>query len=111
MKKLAVTISIIIAIVTTFQLSWAYDGSVHKKINESAVEASQLESVLKNQLGIENGTDAIFKKGRETKSVLKWIAYGGEAEDYGWFGKYDYPSTRGFNHFHNEFRDVVDYVE
>jgi len=87
---------------------WAYHGDVHMKIDEYAVMPgiSQLDSALKDQLGIANGIDTILE-GKDTngnrvkKMIKKWIAFGGEAEDYGWFGKRDYQSTRGFNHFHD----------
>ena len=104
-KKSAVIISIITAIVSVCNLSWAYHGSVHYKINEAAVESSQLDLVLKNQLGIEEGTDAELKKGNKTKPLWKWIADGGKTEDYGIFGEYDFLTTRAFNHFHDPLRD------
>jgi hypothetical protein len=104
-KKLAVIVSIITTIVSVCNLSWAYHGSVHYKINEAAVESSQLDSVLKDQLDIENGIEAKFKKGKETKPVWEWIADGGKTEDYGIFGEYDFLTTRAFNHFHDPLRN------
>ena len=82
-------------------LIWAYDGSVHSRLNDEARRYSKLDLFLKNQLNIQYGVDATFKKGRKTKSVIKWLAYGGEAEDFGWLGKYHITTTRAFNHFHD----------
>ena len=86
-----------------FNLSWAYDGVVHKKIDEYAAKpgVSQLDFVLKNQLGLTVGIETKFKKQKKDQKAWEWIAYGGEAEDYGKGGQYDYLRTRGFNHFHD----------
>ena len=81
--------------------SRAYDGEVHSKINEAAVNSSQLDFVLKNQLSISGGTDYLIETNRKTKKIWQWIAYGSEAEDFGWLGKYDIPRSRAFNHFHD----------
>lgn len=103
MKNLIVIISILVTIVFTDSLLWAYDGEVHFEINKAAVESSNLDSVLKNHLGIEQESETKFKKGSLTKPIWKWIAYGGESED---FGKSKLPllkdlQTRAYNHFHD----------
>jgi len=89
----------------------AYDGKVHKRINEEAASPSNssLHDILMNKLGIAKGIEEKLKKGNEEKSILKWIAFGGAAEDYG-KGKegdkwYNIPSTRGYNHFHDPLKD------
>lgn len=79
----------------------AYDGSVHSKINEESVNFSQLDSVLKGHLGISNGKEIPLTKGKKTQQAWKWLAYGGEAEDFGWLRKYHISTTRAFNHFHD----------
>ena len=109
MKNLIVIISILVNIIFADSLLWAYDGEVHFKINKAAVESSNLDSVLKNHLDIEQESEAKFKKGNLTKPIWEWIAYGGEAEDFGkWWGGdkwYNIPSTRGYNHFHDPLKD------
>ena len=61
-----------------------------------------MHQVLKEQIGIIEGIDAELKKGNESKTIKEWIAYGGEAEDYGLPPfKWDKTSTRAFNHYHD----------
>ena len=84
----------LVSIFLTVDVLLAYDGSVHSKINEESVNYSQLDSLLKSRLGILNGKEAPLTKSNITQQVWKWIAYGGEAEDFGWLGKYDIPRTR-----------------
>lgn len=98
-KKLLVLM--FLAFTTQYNLSWAYHGDVHYQINENAVKASQFDSVLKNQLSIKNGIEAKFKKNSKEEKVWQWIAYGGEAEDYGKLGKWHITTSRAFNHFHD----------
>ena len=107
MKNLIVIISILVNIIFADSLLWAYDGEVYFKINKAAVESSNLDSVLKNHLGIEQESETKFKKGNLTKPIWEWIAYGGEAED---FGKLNIPldkdvTTRTYNHFHDPLKD------
>jgi len=113
-RKLTVIISLFLAI--TYNSLWAYDGEVHKKIDEYAAKpgVSELDSVLKAQLGMDEGIDTELKgkdaNGKEiTQEIWKWIAYGGAAEDYG-KGKrgdkwYNVLCTRGYNHFHDPLKD------
>ena len=42
----------------------AYDGSVHSKINEESINFSQLDSILKNHLGIFDGKEARITIGK-----------------------------------------------
>jgi hypothetical protein len=69
-----------------------------------------LDSILKQQLGIQQGTDAELIRNGERKKIFKWNAYGGEAGDYGKKGKGDFWSTRAFNHFHNRLRIAYEKV-
>jgi hypothetical protein len=86
---------------------WAYDGKVHIEIDEKATVASQLDAVMKNQLGMNEGINSIFKKGEVSKDVKKWIAYGGEAEDFGISSipLYKDVTSRAYNHFHDPLKD------
>jgi len=102
-----VTFLILFAILAQFHLVWAYDGEVHYKINESAVQSSQLDSILEVQLGIAEESKTELTKDKKTKQIIDWIAYGGEAED---FGKSNIPlykdvTTRAYNHFHDPLKD------
>ena len=97
MKKKFLTIIPIIPIVLfLYHTSWAYDGEVHFKINEAAVRSSQLDSVLSNQIGIDNGIDAELTKGSQKKEIWDWIAYGGEAA----FGLIRPPAKNGRSRSH-----------
>ncbi len=101
MNRQIITLLFFLSISVTPNWAWGYDGSVHSKLNEEAVEFSQnLESLL-NGFGYPLGIDAVISNYGERKTAQEWIAYGGEAEDYGWLGKKDYPRTRAFNHFHD----------
>jgi hypothetical protein len=79
---------------------------VHSIINEKVVkEASQLDLVLKTQLGISEGRDTEVEKDGEKKQIWQWIAYGGEAEDFGYYFEKDVLGTRAFNHFHDPLKN------
>ncbi len=80
---------------------WAYDGEVHSHLSQEATNNSQLDTFLRDQLGITNGMDTELVKGNKTNRIFQWIAYGGEAEDFGWFGKISKLTTRAYNHFHD----------
>jgi hypothetical protein len=106
-QKIEVAI-MFITVMGTCHLSWGYDGNVHSNINEKAVSYSQLNSVLRNQLGIENGIDEVIEKGKVKISILKWIAFGGKTEDYGKFGYgglLDMLSTRAYSYFLDPLKD------
>ena len=62
MKKLAVFISLTCLILPLSSYLFAYDEKVHSKICEEAVapENTQLDLILKNQLGLDNGIYTIF---------------------------------------------------
>jgi hypothetical protein len=84
----------------------AYHGSVHQKINENAViEASQLDLILKSQLGLDEGIETKLIKQGDIETILQWISYGGEAEDYGYVFKKDPVTSRAYNHFHDPLKD------
>jgi len=112
MRKKLIFFLVLLIGVAAYNLLCAYDGVVHMKIDEYAAkpEVSQLDSVLKNQLGIELGIETKLEgndaEGKEiNQKIWEWLAYGGEAEDYGFKGRNDYPSTRAFNHFHDPLKD------
>jgi hypothetical protein len=105
-KKLIILLSFTITIQTS--IIFGYDGSVHYKLNEQAVLASQLDFVLKNRLGIFEGIETELMKNNEKKELWDWIAFGGDAEDYGKKGKGDFWSTRAHNHFHDPLEDWND---
>jgi len=93
-----------------YPILWAYEGDVHYKINENATSASKLNLMLQEQLGLYNGQESNLKgknaEGVEvTQKIWEWISYGGEAKDYGIFGKHDKISSRAYNHFHNPLKD------
>lgn len=110
-RKLLVAISMPLLIIFTINLSLAYDTPVHSLINEKTVIPytvngievwpSQLNSVLKSQLGITKGIDTLIGNDGVIRSIREWIAFGGEAEDYGKKGPKNYISSRAYNHFHN----------
>ena len=76
----------------------ALEIETHKAINSyiadenSAVYGSNLNSYLKNNLGMQNGVKSIFN----SKMAKEWIIDGGEYEDD--FGRY-------LNHFYNPFNN------
>ena len=92
-----------------YNLLWAYDDEVHRKINEETVKASQLDLILKDNLGMDNGVDTVLAKlivnGNPIETVLQWVSYGGEAEDFGMPWDIKPLSTRAFNHFHDPLKD------
>ncbi len=100
-RKLFNLFIILLMTIYAHNFLWAYDGEVHSRLNEESTRYLQLDVILKNQLDIPNGIDTTLKNYRKTKSILKWLAYGGETEDYGWLGKKDVPRTCAFNHFHD----------
>jgi len=101
-RKPLIAISLLVVILFAFEPSWAYDKNVHSIINEKiAKEASQIDSVLKTQLGISDGILSLIANNGERKEIWSWIAYGGEAEDFGKKGEKDIVSTRAYNHFHD----------
>ena len=102
-KILAVTIAIIVMLFSFCNDLKAYNGSVQSRINEEAVEYSALDYTLKTKLGIEQGIATNLKKGKKKIRIAKWIAYGGESEDYGKSNMVLIKDlqTRAYNHFHD----------
>jgi len=100
-KKIRILIFLIFAL--SLNPLWAYDGKVHRKINENAANQNNsiLHDVLRIQIGIIEGVDATLKKDNQSKTIMEWIAYGGEAEDFGMPWDIKPLSTRAFNHFHD----------
>lgn len=112
MRKKLFIFMFIIFFSIPYNLLWAYDGEVHKKINEEATFASNLDSILKNHLGMNSGIYTKLKKiildGKPVELVWEWLSYGGEVEDYGKKGTKDDLSTRSYNHFHDPLKDWGD---
>jgi hypothetical protein len=102
---------ILLFTITGSNLLFSYDGTVHSKINENAINPvnSKIDDFLKNQLGVPKGIENKLSKGSVSKTIKEWIKFAGKAED---FGKgngdnslYDLVSTRAYNHFHNPLKD------
>ncbi len=93
MTKPTITVVVLSTLcIVVFKVNvWAYDNELtHPFINETAVEEkSDLDGVLKNSLGFEEGVD----KKINGKKILQWIKDGGEEEDK--------PSSRCARHFHD----------
>jgi hypothetical protein len=100
-RRILLIVSIIATIIFFSNFLWAYNGDVHIQLNESAANFSQLNTTLITNLNMPNGVETELKKGRKAISIRKWLSYGGEAEDFGQFGKIDLPRTRASNHFHD----------
>jgi hypothetical protein len=92
-----------------YSVLWAYDGPVHREITRRATNDSQLDSILKDQLGMTDGINAklikIIADGTTVEFIWQWIAFGSAAEDYGKKGRDDFWTTRAFNHFHDPLKD------
>ncbi|MBN1849512.1 MAG: hypothetical protein JW932_13100 [Deltaproteobacteria bacterium] len=100
MKKMVIVLLFVI-FTLSMNISWAYDGKTHSKINEKATRVSQLDSLLL-KLGFDQGIDSFVSGNSGERRVWQWIGYGGEAEDFGLPPfKNDPTSTRAFNHFHD----------
>ncbi len=92
---------------------WAYDGVVHYRISDNASTASQLDLVLEKQIGFVDGIESNIKRidsegNEKIQKIWQWIAFGGEAEDYGKKGKNDHLTTRAYNHFHDPLENWED---
>ena len=104
---------------------FAYEGDVHKKINEEATNASQIDTILKNQLGLYEGLETklngfkdVYLDGKKIEFVWQWIGYGGKTEDFGkhegiksplaLFDIQEVMSTRAHNHFHDPLKNWSD---
>jgi hypothetical protein len=99
----------------------AYDGEVHERINEEAAIKSNIREILLNHIGIKpdpNKPD-ILDKLIANKTIKQWIAFGGEAEDFGKRGGrhetlpfqidiQEIVSMRAYNHFHNPLENWID---
>jgi hypothetical protein len=82
---------IVVLLLTFFPISaFAYMENVHKKISVKAVEKSLVSEVLKN-IGLEKGIEQEIKgRFKEPKSVIQWIEYGSEWEDFILFPPYPF---------------------
>jgi hypothetical protein len=105
MKRLSVLILAVSSLLSFDNQTLAYEGEVHFKICEAAADASRLAFFLRNHLGMEEGIDTKIRSGNLLKPVWEWIAFGGEAEDFGYLGKHNPTTTRAYNHFHDPLKD------
>lgn len=91
MKKIYYQIITTIFIVSlTFGTAFSFDNELtHKKLTESAIDKSQLNDILKNNLGIQNGVNEYL----QNRKIRDWLREGSFLEDV--------PDCRASNHFHN----------
>jgi hypothetical protein len=68
---------------------YSYSPEAHREISTTAVDRSNLDLVLKTQLGIEDG----IRFSVEGELVRAWVGIGAHLEDV--------PAFRSVNHFHN----------
>lgn len=102
MIKQTIALLLFFSMSITSNWVWGYDGEVHSRLNKEAVDFSQtLDLLLKDDFGYPLGINAVISKNGKEKTIKEWLAYGGEAEDFGWYGKYDFSRSRAFNHFHD----------
>lgn len=95
MKK-AIKILVVLLLLSKVPILNAYDPATHRAIGEHAAHptVSQLDNILKSELGIPSGVDQRFfgPSLQELRSVAELIGDGSFFED---------ASLRFFNHFHN----------
>lgn len=75
----------------------AFKTDTHQKLNNKAAVASNLDTYLKEQLGVGNDLEETFKE----KKVREWIELGGEAEDEFLSIELIGAALRSRHHFHN----------
>jgi len=73
----------------------------HEIINSQAVSASSLNQQLRDELGIPEGVDRLFRAHNEINSALRWIELGGTREDAGPRLGDIRGTNRYFRHFHD----------
>jgi hypothetical protein len=88
MKRIISAILMVTVLPAYGSIVHAYKVDTHRRLNESAAEASSASVYLTGDLGFERGLDERFNE----KTVLDWIRLGGEFEDNG---------LRFLRHFHN----------
>jgi len=79
--------------ILTGSLALALNEPTHELINVQATRRSSSDRVLKEELGIPEGTGKILVKGNESNTVEDWIRVGGRREDS--------PLCRTARHFHD----------
>jgi hypothetical protein len=75
--------------------SLALNTPTHQLINEQAAQISQVDRVLKEQLGLPDGIASRFKENR----ALQWIGLGGRLEDATTWARFITVRSRFYNHF------------
>ncbi len=91
--KQAIKLLLFLLCVGAYETGHAYRPDTHRAIAEQAAkpEVSHVDQILKDELGIPDGIDSIFKE----KTLQKWLGEGAALEDW--------PPSRVTHHFHNPF--------
>ncbi len=79
--------------------AWAHNTSTHRLVNRRAVDVSQLDAVLRHELGLPEGRGKRFEKNQKHGTPAEWLGDGGVTEDDG---------TRFFSHFHDPLKTWSD---
>ena len=91
------TVCLVVSLISHF--SHALNTQSHEIINEQAARRSQLDTTLKQQLGLVGGIEEPING----RPVFQWIRIGGNREDasapWGW--GYATGKARAFRHFHD----------
>lgn len=96
MKKTIIILCMLICLVSTNK-AMAYNGPVtHTRISRKAIEISDLEEYLRENLGIKTSQKFTDSDNGQTRTGKEWIEYGSAAED-----EYDSAGIRPLRHFHN----------
>ncbi len=103
-KQLMVLFIAVFVVASSSLYVFAYDaGTTHRKINfHATVHCSNLDTILKGRLGLEEGIREVVNE----KSIWKWVEDGGEKEDDGFSD--DLTITRYANHFHDPMNPWAD---
>jgi hypothetical protein len=80
--------------------TWAFKVETHRALNERAVEASDLDRYLREELGLLHGINEEFQAG----TVRSWIGLGGEGEDKFNDSEWRGALARSRHHFQNPLR-------
>ncbi|MCC7201612.1 MAG: hypothetical protein IT393_02960, partial [Nitrospirae bacterium] len=98
MRKIALTIIVILQIFSFHKITFALNVETHKAINlniaQSTLDGFSVDYYLKNNLGFPEGIGETFNGQR----VELWLEIGGEYEDK---PPWTLPYLRSVNHFHN----------
>jgi len=109
LMRVLTSFSLFAFVILKGSLALGYNESTHELINaEAATRSPVLDTVLKEQLGIEKGIGQLLVgivEGRtETWRIVDWIRRGGRLEDSGKEGEAISGRARYFRHFHDPLR-------